>query len=179
MADAGKTFGLLAEYNTPGELYHACEQVRDEGFSKWDAHSPFPVHGLDGAMGLKPSIMPWICLVGGLTGAIGGFLMQTWISVDAYAIIYSGKPFWSWQAFIPVTFECGVLLASFGAVFGMFHVNRLPTFYHPVFHSERFKAVTDDKFFISVEAADPQYNEESTRALLESTGASHVEVLEA
>ena len=179
MADSNQPYGLLAEYDTPAELYHACEKVRDEGFTKWDAHSPFPVHGLDQAMGLKPSIMPWIVLVGGLMGATGGFLMQTWVSVEAYEIIYSGKPYWSWQAFIPVTFECGVLLASFGAVFGMFHVNRLPTFYHPVFNSDRFKAVTDDKFFISVEAADPQYDGDRTRALLEGSGASNVEVLEA
>ena len=177
MAD-NTTFGVLAEFDTPRDLYHACEKVRDEGFSKWDAHTPFPVHGLDKAMGLKPSIMPWIVLVGGLCGTVGGFLMQTWVSVEAYPLIYSAKPYWAWQAFIPVTFECGVLLASFGAVFGMFHVNRLPTFYHPVFNSERFLAVTDDKFFISIEAEDPQYDESRTRSMLEEAGAKHIEVLE-
>lgn len=172
------TFGLLAEFDTPRDLYHACEKVRDEGFSRWDAHTPFPVHGLDGAMGLKSSIMPWIVLVCGLAGATGGFLMQTWVHNEAYPLIISAKPLWAWQAYIPVTFECGVLLASFGAVFGMFHVNRLPTFYHPLFNSDRFAAVTDDKFFISIEAADPQYDEARTRSLLEEAGAKHIEVLE-
>ena len=172
------TFGLLAEFDTPRDLYHACEKVRDEGFSRWDAHTPFAVHGLDTAMGLKSSIMPWIVLVCGLTGTIGGFLMQTWVHIEAYPLIISAKPLWAWQAYIPVTFECGVLFASFGAVFGMFHVNRLPTFYHPVFNSDRFAAVTDDKFFISIEAADPQYDEARTRSLLEEAGAKHIEVLE-
>ena len=171
-------FGLLAEFDTPAQLYKACEAVRDKGFSKWDAHTPFPVHGLDGAMGLSRSPLPFIVLVMGLIGACGGFALQTWIHTEAYPIIFSGKPYWSWPAFIPVTFECGILFASFGAVFGMFVLNGLPETYHPVFNSERFERVTDDKFFISIEAVDPNYNEEETRLMLQKLGAAHVEVLE-
>lgn len=172
-----QAFGLLAEFETTQELYHACETVRDEGFSRWDAYTPFPVHGLDKAMGLGRSHLPWIVLVCGLSGAALGFLLQAWVSVDAYAVIVSGKPLLSWQAFIPVTFECGVLLGSFGAVFGMFGLNRLPRWHHPLFDSERFTAVTDDRFFIAIEAADPRYDKMKTKKLLKSLGASHVELV--
>jgi len=106
-------------------------------------------------------------------------MLQTWVHTEAYELVISGKPYWAWQAFIPVTFECGVLFASFGAVFGMFILNGLPTLDHPVFGSERFAKVTDDKFFISIQAADPRYDAEGTKQLLEQAGATHVESLEA
>jgi hypothetical protein len=172
-------YGLLAEFDTASALYHACEAVRDEGFTKWDAHSPFPVHGLEIAMGLGRSFLPWIVLVMGITGAVAGFMLQTWVHTEAYPLVISGKPYWAWQAFIPVTFECGILFASLGAVFGMFIINGLPTLYHPVFGSDRFARVTDDKFFISIEAADPRFDTEGTTQLLENAGATHVESLEA
>jgi len=173
------TYGLLAEFETPATLYHACEAVRDEGYTKWDAHTPFPVHGLERAMGVGRSWLPWIVLVMGVTGATAGFMLQTWVHTEAYELVISGKPYWAWQAFMPVTFECGVLFASFGAVFGMFILNGLPTLYHPVFGSERFAKVTDDKFFISIESADPRFDAEGTKQLLEQAGATHVESLEA
>ena len=178
MSDS-KPFGVLAEFDTTAGLYDACEAIRDRGFQRWDSYTPFPVHGLDGAMGLKRSKLPFIVLVMGLFGAFAGFAMQVWISVEAYPIVFSGKPLFAWQAFVPVTFECGVLFASLGAVFGMFGLNQLPTFYHPCFNSERFLAVTDDKFFIAVEAADPQYDEGTLKALFNELGASSVETLEA
>ena len=173
-----KPFALLAEFNTTREVYHACEGVRDAGYSVWDAHTPFPVHGLDKAMGLSRSKVPWISLVAGLTGASLAFTLQWWISVVAYPLVISGKPYFSWQAFVPVTFEVGVLFAAFGAVLGMFHFNRIPQHYHPLFRSDRFAAATDDKFFISIEVKDPKFNEESTKALLTSLGAAHVEMVE-
>ena len=178
MAKRPKVFGLLAEYETPGELYHACEKVRDAGFGAWDAHSPFPVHGLEKAMGLRPSIVPWIVLVMGFSGATLGFLLQYWTSAIEYPMVISAKPFNSYPAFVPVTFEMGILLGSFGAVFGMFGLNRLPTLYHSLFNSKRFSRVTDDRFFISIEARDPKYDAQKTRDLLESTGALHVEEVE-
>ncbi len=178
MAKRPKVFGLLAEYETPGELYHACEQVRDAGYGAWDAHTPFPVHGLEKAMGLRPSIVPWIVLVMGFSGAGLGFLLQYWSSAIEYPMIISAKPFNSYPAFVPVTFELGILLGSFGAVFGMFGLNRLPTLYHSLFNSKRFARVTDDRFFISIEARDPKYDPQKTRELLESTGALHVEEVE-
>ncbi|MCA9705216.1 MAG: DUF3341 domain-containing protein [Myxococcales bacterium] len=178
MAKRPKIFGLLAEYETPGELYHACEKVRDAGYGAWDAHTPFPVHGLEKAMGLRPSIVPWIVLVMGLSGAGLGFLLQYWSSAIEYPMIISAKPYNSYQAFVPVTFEMGILLGSFGAVFGMFGLNRLPTLYHSLFNSKRFAKVTDDRFFISIEARDPKYDPNKTRELLESTGALTVEEVE-
>lgn len=173
-----KVFGIVAEFSSPHDIFHACEKVRDSGFKKWDAHTPFPVHGLDGAMGLKPSILPWIVLVMALTGATAAMGLQWWINVVEYPLVISGKPHFSWQAFIPVTFELSVLFGAFGAVFGMFGLNKLPQFYHPVFKSSRFARATDDKFFISIEAIDPKFSLESTTALLKSAGAVFVEVVE-
>ncbi len=178
MAKRPKMFGLLAEYETAADLYHACERVRDAGFGAWDAYSPFPVHGLEKAMGLRASLVPWIVLVMGFTGAALGFSLQYWSSVIEYPLIISAKPYNSYPAFVPVTFELGILLGSFGAVFGMFGLNRLPQLYHSLFKSKRFEKVTDDKFFIAIEARDPRYETEKTRALLLETGATAVEEVE-
>ncbi|MDH3285283.1 MAG: DUF3341 domain-containing protein [Acidobacteriota bacterium] len=171
-------FGLLAQYRGPRELIHACEIVRDAGYSKWDAHTPFPVHGLDRAMGLTASKVPWIVLVTGLGGAASGMLMQWWMSAVSYPLVISGKPFFSWQAFVPITFELGVLGGALGAVFGMFALNQLPNLYHPLFNSERFEKVTDDGFFVSIRADDPKFDLDTGRRLLERAGATHVEVVE-
>jgi hypothetical protein len=178
MAKRPRTFGLLAEYETAADLYHACERVRDAGYAAWDAHTPFPVHGLDKAMGLRPSIVPYIVAVMGFSGAGLGFLMQYWMSAVDYPLIISAKPFNSYPAWVPVTFELGILLGSFGAVFGMLGLNKLPQYYHSVFNSNRFPKFSDDRFFISIEARDPKYDLERTRKLLETTGAVAVEEVE-
>lgn len=178
MAKRPRTFGLLAEYETAADLYHACERVRDAGYAAWDAHTPFPVHGLDKAMGLRPSIVPWIVCVMGFSGAGLGFLMQYWMSAVDYPLIISAKPFNSYPAWVPVTFELGILLGSFGAVFGMLGLNKLPQYYHSVFNGSRFHTFSDDRFFISIEARDPKYDLERTRKLLETTGAVSVEEVE-
>ena len=173
-----KIWGILAEFDTPKSIYEACEKCRDEGFSKWDSYTPYPVHGLDKAMGLKASFLPWISLIAGLTGAALGFILQYWASAVAYTHTISGKPFNSFQAFIPVTFEMGILIGGLATAFGMFFINRLPTYYHPVFNSERFAAVTDDKFFIAIEAEDPLYDARKTKKFLKKLGATHIEELE-
>ena len=173
-----KMYGLLAEYETPAALYKACERVRDAGYGAWDAHTPFPVHGLEKAMGIGPSLVPWIVCVLGFSGAALGFSLQYWTSVIAYPLIISAKPLNSYPAFVPVTFELGILLGSFGAVFGMFGLNKLPTLYHSLFNSKRFSRFSDDRFFISIEARDPKYDPDKTRKLLESTGALSVEEVE-
>ena len=174
----GPYFGIVAEFGTPADLFHACERVRDAGFTRWDAHTPFPVHGLEGAMGLKRSPLPWIVLVAGLSGAALGFLLQVWVHTTAYPLNISGKPYNSWPAFIPITFELGVLFAAFGAVFGMLGLNRLPMHYHPLFRSKVFERVTDDAFFISIESWDPHFDASATPKLLQSLGARTVELLE-
>jgi molybdopterin-containing oxidoreductase family membrane subunit len=174
----GPHYGILAEFATPADLFHACERVRDAGYTRWDAHSPFPVHGVEGAMGLRRSPLPWIVLAMGLTGAAVGFGLQWWVHSSAYPLVISGKPYFAWPAMIPVTFELGVLFAAFGAVFGMLGLNRLPMHNHPLFQSKVFERVTDDAFFISIESWDPRFDPSATGKLLESLGARRVELLE-
>ncbi len=169
------TFGVLAEFSSPETLMHACAKVRDKGFSIWDAHTPFPIHGLDKAMGLKRSWVSAFVLVMGLSGAVLGMIMQWWVASKAYPLVISGKPFFSWPAFIPITFECGVLGGASGAVLGLLIMARLPRHHHALFNSERFKKVTDDAFFISIEAQDPQYDSAETPRFLEEIGATYVE----
>ena len=171
----GKEYGILAQFATPETLMHACAKVRDQGFSMWDAHTPFPIHGLDKAMGLKRSWVSAFVLVLGLSGAALGMLMQWWVSAKAYPLVISGKPFFSWPAFIPITFECGVLGGATGAILGLLIMGKLPRHHHALFNSERFKRVTDDAFFISIEAGDPEYDATETPRFLEEIGASHVE----
>ena len=175
----GPHYGILAAFATPGELYRACERVRDAGFTRWDAHTPFPVHGIEKAMGVRRSLLPWIVLVMGLTGAGLGFALQWWVHASAYPLVISGKPFFSWPAFIPITFELGILFASLGAVFGMLGLNRLPMHHHPLFRSRVFERATDDVFFISIESWDPRFDASANRTFLESLGARSVELLEA
>ena len=173
-----KVHGVIGEFSSPKTLFHGCEKVRDAGMRVWDAHSPFPVHGLDRAMGVGASHIPWIVLVAGLTGATVGMGLQWWVSVKAYPLVISGKPFLSWQAFVPVTFEVGVLFGALGAVFGMLALNRLPMHHHPLFNSEQFAAASDDGFFISIESWDSKFDATETLALLERAGATHVELVD-
>jgi hypothetical protein len=170
-------WGLLAQFDTPAGVYHACERVRDAGYTRWDSHTPFPVHGLDKAMGLPSSRVPWVSLATGLTGASIGFGLQTWVHAVTYPLVISGKPFWAWPTYIPITFELGVLFGALGALLGMLAINQLPRLHHPLFQSERFEQVTDDKFFIAVEATDPLFDLEATAALLREAGAAHVETI--
>ena len=173
----GERFGVLAEFATPAALYQACEGVRDAGYTRWDAHAPYPVHGLDRAMGLRASRLPWISLVLALGGAATGMGLQGWVSTIAYPLVISGKPYFSWPAFVPVTFELAVLGGAFGAVFGMLALNQLPTLFHPLFASTRFERATDDGFFVSIESWDPKFDADRTVELLRRLGATHVELV--
>lgn len=178
-ASGEETFGVLAEFDHPDELVEACEQVRDAGFTAWDAHTPFPIHGLERAMGLRRSWVSAYCLILGLSGAAAGMFLQYWVAVHAYPLVISGKPFFSWPAFVPVMFECGVLGGAFGAVLGFLIQSRLPQHYHALFYSDRFTRVTDDGFFISIEAGDPKFEKSKTLDWLRGLGARHVEAVEA
>ena len=179
-ASESKTWGLLAEYAEAASLLEAAVVVREAGYTKWDCCTPFPVHGLDRAMGIKKTILPWLVFGAGVTGFVGAGFMQWYVNspltesaalgvFSGYPLVFSGKPYWSLPAHIPVMFELAVLFASLTAFFGMWGLNRLPRFYHPAFTSRNFRRVTDDRFFILIEAADAKYEPGSTEALLKST----------
>ncbi|MES2614272.1 MAG: DUF3341 domain-containing protein [Bdellovibrionota bacterium] len=173
-----KLYGVLAEFNSAAEVYEACKKVRAKGFTKWDAYSPFPIHGLDKAMGLGQSKLPW--LVGGvaLVCGLGGFLLWSWMNAVDYKYIIAGKPFYSWPAYFLPGFECAVLSAAATCLFGMLALNRLPQLYHPLFKSSMFNKVTDDKFFISIEKNDAQFHSDSIGEFLRELGANKVEFVE-
>ncbi len=171
-----KTHSVLARFNDPGTLLHAAEKVRDAGFKKFDCHSPFPIHGMDRAMGLKRSPLGWICGLLALLGGGGLFALQWWTSAIDYPLVISGKPFFSFQAYVPITFAGAVIGAAFAATLGMLIINQLPRLHHPLFFSNAFN-VTDDGFFVSIDADDPQFNEERVISFLRSIGATGVEVI--
>jgi len=177
-AEKKEYFGVLAEFDTPDTLYNACKKVNKEGFKRWDAYTPYPVHGLEKAMGAPPSNVPWIVLIMGLTGCTTGIVLQYWASTQGYAFVISAKPLFSWPAFVPVTFELTILFSALGAVLGMLALNRLPQHYHPLFQSKRFEQVTDNKFFIAIEAKDPKFDPEKTAEFLKEIGANHTELVE-
>jgi len=169
---------LLAEFGTTAGVIHAAEKLRDAGYSKFDAHSPFPIHGMDKAMGLPDSKLGWIVLCCGLTGTFSAFAMMYWMNGVDYPIVIGGKPPGAIPSMVPILFEVTVLFSALSTVFGMLHLNRLPRHHHPVFYSDRFKAFSDDKFFISVEAEDPKFDTKKTRALLESAHPAAIEFVE-
>lgn len=170
----------LAEYESPDALAHAAEKVRDAGYEKWDCHTPYPVHGLDEAMGLPPTKIGYISFAHAIIGIVSAVLMIQYMNNWDYPINVGGKPvgLGAFPSMVPIMFELGVLLTGFGTLFGMLHLAKLPRHHHPIFESDRFDAATDDKFFISVEVADPKFDLEKTRALLESTDPSYLELVE-
>ena len=174
---AEKTYSVIAHFDNPGQLLKAAERVRDAGYKKWDCHSPFPIHGMDAAMGLKRSPVGYIS---GICAALGGafaFWLQWWTSSVDYPMIISGKPFNSFQAWVVVTFGLTVLGAAAGAVFGMLIINRLPRWFHGNFYAESFSRFSDDAFIVSIDAEDPKFNAEQTSRFLESIGGKDVEVV--
>jgi Alternative complex III, ActD subunit len=177
--DAVVLWGLVAEFDTAAAVLHAAENVRDEGYTRFDVHSPIPIHGLDEAMGLRMTRLPWFVLLGGATGAAVALLLQWWTNGVNYPFIISSKPLFGLPANIPITFELTVLFAAIGAFVGMLAANGLPRLYHPLFKVERFRRASDDRFFVSIEAADPKFDPVATRAFLESLGGGVVEPVEA
>lgn len=172
-------FGLVAEFDKPNELLHAAEQVRDAGYKKFDCLSPFPIHGMDDAMGTGQSKLGYLVLPFGILGAVTALLLQWWTGAVDYPLRIGGKPYFAFEPSIPVTFELTVLLSAFATVLGMFALNGLPQFYHPVMNYKRFNRVTDDKFLLVIEAADPKFDTDRTTRLLQSLGAKHSELVEA
>ena len=169
----------MAEFGNEHDLLHAAEKVRDAGYTKTDAFTPFPVHGIDHALGIKPTILPFIVLCAGLTGLCTALLMQWWMNGVDYRYIISGKPFGITPASIPVSFELTILFSAFTSVLGMLALNGLPKFSNPVFNNAKFDRATNDRFFLYVDSHDKYYNRESVRELLASVSPSSLdEVIE-
>ncbi len=171
-------YGLLAEFSDPGTLLHAAEEVRKAGYKHFDAHSPFPIHGMDRAMGMGNSKVGYITLIGGATGLALATWLQWWTSAVDYPINISGKPFFAFEPSIPIMFELTVLFAALAAVAGMLALNGLPRPYNPLFYSRRFARATDDGFFLHIAASDAQFDLKQTEDLLRNIGALEVEVIE-
>ena len=167
-------YGVIAEFNDPQTLLDAALAVQEKGYTHTDAFSPFPIHGLAQAVGFHKSHLSKIVLGMGLMGGAGGFFMQWYANVVAYPLNIGGKPLNSWPAWIPITFETAILMAAFGAVFGMLALNGLPMPYHPVFNVRRFDSASRDKFFLVIQARDPKFRHEETRTFLGTLGPREV-----
>jgi hypothetical protein len=175
---ASKPYGLLAEFDKPAEVMHAAEQVRDAGYKVWDVHTPYPIHGMDEAMGLKNSKVGWFSFIGGATGYTTGMLLIWWTNAVDYKVMIGGKPMFSPFGAFPPSYELTILFGAFGALLGMLFLNRLPRLHHPLLKHDRFKLVTHDKYFIVIETADPKYSPKETRELLEKAGSKRIELVE-
>ena len=171
---SGVIHGLLAEFDDPTSLVAATERAHREGYRSMDAYSPFPIEELHEALGARHTRLPLIVLIGGLCGCIGGYGLQYWSSVMAYPLNIGGKPLHSWPAFIPVTFECTILVAALSAVLGMLALNGLPQPYHPVFNVPRFALASRNRFFLCIESVDPKFELEQTREFLMTLGPREV-----
>ena len=182
-------YGLIAEFEKPGDLMHAAEKVRDAGFTWWDCCTPFPVHGLDKAMGVKRTILPVLVFFAGASGTAAAFALQTFtnsfsfstwavVKVTGYPYLISGKPMMSLPAFIPVMFELTILFSALSCVGLIFLFNGLPRLYHPLLQNNRFRRATNDRFFVVIEARDPKFLRGKTEAFLRTLGATAVEAVE-
>lgn len=191
-ASPPRLYGLIAEFDTTAAIMHAATEARKAGYRWWDCHTPFAVHGLEKAMGVRPTVLPWIVLAAGATGTFVGLVLQWFtnatflsfqfpplIKVTGYAFMVSGKPYFSLPAFIPVIFELTILLAALTSVFGMLLLNGLPRLYHPLFKSARFLRASDDKFFLVIEARDPKFQRGRTEQFLQSLNPAAIEAVEA
>lgn len=182
-------YGLIAEFENPGDLMNAAEKVRDAGFTWWDCCTPFPVHGLDKAMGVKRTILPVLVFFAGASGTAAAFALQTFtnsfsfstwavVKVTGYPYLISGKPMMSLPAFIPVMFELTILFSALSCVGLMFLFNGLPRLFHPLLQNNRFRRATNDRFFVVIEARDPKFLRGKTEAFLRTLGATAVEAVE-
>lgn len=184
-ADVKKPYAVLAEFESVPAVMQAAEQVRDAGYLSWDVHSPMPIHGINKAMGLRPTMLPWITLVHGLAGAAFGWWLTWWMnattveglspSVQGYQFLVSGKPAYSLPANIPIIFETTILFAAIGTLLGMLGLNKLPRLHSPLNKSRRLLRATADRFFIVIFAEDPMFDQQQTDQLLKSIGATATE----
>ncbi len=162
------TYGLLAEFDTPGDLVRAARQARQDGWRRMDCYTPYPVEEAAEAIGFHRNKVPLVTLIGGLMGGAAMFALETWISVLAYPLNIAGRPTYSWPAFIVPAYEWTILWAGLSAAFGMLALNGLPALYHPLFNAPNFRdGATTDKFFLCLEALDPKFDLAETKAYLQ------------
>ena len=171
-------YGIIAAFDTVPAVYHACEQVRDAGYSRWDTLTSFPVHGLDAAMGMPRSKLPRFSLAGGITGFCTGMGFIAWLGLSEYPLVVGGKPLFSPMFAFPVSYELTILFTAFATIGGMFFLNRLPMHYHPVMKAPGFVRAMDDRLYIVIETADPKFNATETRALLQRAGGKDIVEIE-
>lgn len=176
-AENKKVYGVLAEFRNPKELVDAAASVKKTGFKNFDTYAPFPIHGMEKAMGVKKSPLGWIVLGGALTGMIGALALMVWVMGYEYPMNISGKPFINIPIYVPITFELTVLMAAFAATFGMLALNKLPRFHNPLFNVDRFEKASDDGFFVHVKASDSFFSEETVVKLFQDNGATHIETV--
>lgn len=160
-------FGVVAEFERPEEVLAAAKETRKAGYSHIDAYTPFPIHGMSEAIGFKDPRVQWTIFLAGLAGGVFGFLFMCWVSAVDYPHNVGGRPLISWPSFIPVTFECTVLMASFAAFFGMLAYNKLPIAHHPIFNARGFERASQDRFILCIESTDPQFDLSEARRFLE------------
>ncbi len=186
---SARIYGMMAEFETPAQITQAADKVRAAGYRFWDCHVPFPVHGLDKVMGIKRTMLPFLVLGAGVTGAIVAFCLQAFTNaasfsvwalvwVTGYPFLISGKPLMSVPAWIPIIFELTILFSALSAVGFMFLLNGLPRLSHPLLANNRFRRATDDRFFIVIESRDPKFLRSKTEAFMRTLGAKHIEVVE-
>jgi hypothetical protein len=186
----GKVYGMIAEFDNTADVIHATEAAYEAGYRKMDVHSPFPIHGIDDALRVKPTILPWIVLGMGLLGLLTGILLTTytmadWIPIpdfmpetfEGYEYLISGKPFISFPAYFPPMFELTIMFAAYTAVFAMFLLNKLPLLYHPLFKAKNFRRATQDRFFLAIESTDRQFDAKQTKAFLDEHHALSTELI--
>jgi hypothetical protein len=173
------TYGLLAEFDGPGALLAAAQRAYERGYRRLDAYSPYPVEGLNHAVGDRRNHLSLVTLFGGIVGGGGAYALQYWTSAVDYPINVGGRPLHSWPSFIPVAFETTILFAALAAVVGMIVASGLPRLYHPVFNVPSFQRATRDGFFLCIEATDKMFDREETRMFLEGLGSREVSDVEA
>lgn len=175
-----RVYGYLAEFDNAQDLYKAAKKVTGAGYRRWDTHSPYPIHGMDGAMGLGRSRLPYFVFFGGAAGLLTGFLLAYITQVQIYPTVVHAKPtnIFTTAAFFPVMFELTILLSAFTTLFGCLAMMGLPRLNHPLFNSKNFRRFSDDGFFIAIEARDPRFSQEQTRELLVEAGGKNLELIQ-
>lgn len=174
-----KIYGVIGDFDTPEELLRAIRTARAAGYTKMEAYSPFPIHGVDEALGAPRSPLGKIVIVFSLLGIAAAVLLQWWTGAVDYRLIIAGKPLFAFEPSVPIMFELAVLLSAFATLLGMFHLNRIPTYYHPFFNYSKHAGASNDRFLLAIEAGDPKFRADEVKLFLESCGSRHTEIVEA